>query len=150
MQCQWLSDDGWTGCTHIGVPPDLLDDILIEVTRVSEQGAGNVVGVLQASEALLNQRLLRPLLELGLAALGRQVDALHPVVVGGGQVLGDVRLELDHVGVGDVLAIARGDDRRGLTVGDAVEQHWRCRGRSRQREANDALHDGGTSVGGRR
>lgn len=36
------------GSTHIGVPAHLLNDIFMEMTSVSQEAAGNVVGMSQA------------------------------------------------------------------------------------------------------
>jgi len=38
------------------MPPDLLDDLLIEVTRVAQEILANFVGVLQPAEDVVNQR----------------------------------------------------------------------------------------------
>lgn len=89
----------------------MLDHLLIEVTRVPEQAASNVVGVLQPVEKLINERRLRSLSELCLAVLGCAVEVVDPIVVRGSEVLRDVVLEHDHVAVWDLLRILGRDER---------------------------------------
>lgn len=47
------------------------------------------------------------------------MDVLHPRVVGRGLVVLDVLLELDHVGVGDLLGSGGGDDGSSIFVDSA-------------------------------
>lgn len=119
--------------THIWVSADLLDHILIEVTGVSEQAAGNVVGVLEAVEDVIDHWRLRSLLEIVLGGLGGLVEVLDPAVVLGGEVGGDVLLELDHVAAGDLLRVGGGEDGGGVIVNGLVEQHGRGGGQQWQR-----------------
>lgn len=50
--------------THIGVPSDLFNDVLVEVAGVAKEAASNVVGVLQTLEDLDGDGLLRALAKL--------------------------------------------------------------------------------------
>lgn len=106
----------WDGGTHVWVSADLLDDVFIKVTRVSKQAAGDVVCVLQAQEDIVNHGSLTPLLELGLAALGVQVEVLDPIVVLGGKVGGDMLLELDNIAVRDLFGVDGGDNWSSVAV----------------------------------
>ena len=121
---------------------NLLDDILIEVTGVAHEAAGDVVGVLEAVEDVIDHRRLRALAELGLSDLGLLVKVLHPAVVLSSQVLGDVVLELDHVVVRDLLCVGGRDDGSSIVV-DAVDKHGRRSRECCQRDASQgATHDG--------
>lgn len=127
---------------YIRVSANLLDDILIEVTSVAHEAAGDVVGVLEAVEDVIDHRRLRALAELGLSDLGLLVEVLHPAVVLSSQVLGDVVLELDHVVVCDLLCVGGRDDGSSIVV-DAVDKHGRRSRECCQREAGQgATHDG--------
>lgn len=106
----------WDGGTHVWVSADLLNDVFIKVTRVSKQAAGDVVCVLQAQEDIVNHGSLTPLLELGLAALGVQVEVLDPIVVLGGKLGGDMLLELDNIAVRDLLGVDGGDNGSSVAV----------------------------------
>ena len=87
--------------TYIGVLSDLLDGLLVKVTRVTLH-AGHLVCVLEALEDLVGDGELSGALSQ-LHALLRVlgVDALDPVMVLGG--IFDVLLEDDHVAVGNLL-----------------------------------------------
>lgn len=114
------------------MPADLLNGILIKVTRVAHQAAGNVVCVLQAVEDVVDHGSLRTLLQIRLGLLGGRVEVGDPVVVLGGQVRGDVALELDHVAIRNLLCVDRGDDWSSLVV-DRLDHHRRRRRQQRQR-----------------
>ena len=92
------------------MPTDLLDHVLIEVTRIAEHATGDIVGMLESSERFVDHRQLRSLLELCLAVLRGEVDVLNPAVVSGGEVLGHMRLELDDVVIWDLFHVRRRDD----------------------------------------
>lgn len=55
----------------------------------------------------------------------------------GGEVGGDMLLELDHVAAGDLLCVAGADQGRGIGVDD---HHGARRGQSGGRKAEKALH----------
>lgn len=94
------------GTTHIRMPADLLDDRVIEVARVPQEVASDVVRVFKALEDIVgNHRELGTLPKLGPGILALEVDVLHPAVVVVGRVRGDVLLEDDNVGVGHGLGV---------------------------------------------
>lgn len=93
---------------------DRLNGSLVKVTGVAEEGPSNVVCVLQASVELIEEWLLRPLLELTLDALLVGVDSVNPVVVCDGELVGHMVLEHDHVAVRDLNGILRGEDWGGV------------------------------------
>lgn len=66
------------------MPPDLLDDVLVKVTRVAQQPTNYVERVLQTAEDIGGDRDLRPLAELGSPGLRLKVDLLDPVMMGSG------------------------------------------------------------------
>lgn len=128
--------------THIWMSANLLNDVVVKVARVAHHASGNVVGVLEAVEQLVNHGRLRALPQLSLGLLGGSVDVLDPVVVLSSEVGGDMVLELDHVAAGNLLCVGRGDDRRRVVV-DRVNDDWRCRRQQRQCEAEEGLHGDG-------
>lgn len=69
--------------THIRMPADLLDDILMEVASISHQRPGDMEGMLQTPEGIGVEAKQRSALQLHAARLGG-VDVLHPAVVSGG------------------------------------------------------------------
>lgn len=115
----WVAEV-WSELAYIGVPADLLDDIFIEVTCVAHEGTGDVVCVLEPGEDIIGHRGLRALAKLGLSDLSLLVEVLHPAVVLGSQVLGDMVLELDHVVVRNLLCVRRREDGSSIVV-DAVD-----------------------------
>lgn len=134
---------------YIRVSANLLDDILIEVTSVAHEAAGDVVGVLQAVEDVIDHRRLRALAKLGLSDLGLLVKVLHPAVVLSSQVLGDMVLELDHVVVCNLLCVGGRDDGSSIVV-DAVDKHGRRSRECCQRDASQgAAHDVWMCEGGK-
>lgn len=120
--------------TYIGVSPNLLDDILIEVAGVAEEAAGDVVGVLEALKHLVDDGELRALAQLGPLGLARAVDLLDPGVMSGRIIVLDVALELDDVRVGDLLGVDRGDDGSSVVVDRAgVQDRGSCCQHGQQR-----------------
>lgn len=105
--------------TYIRVSTDLLDDILIEVAGVAQEAAGDVVGVLQTLEDLVDDGELRALAQLGPLVLVRGVDLLDPRVVSARILVLDVALELDDVGVRNLHGVDRGDDGCSVVVDGA-------------------------------
>lgn len=128
------------------MPADLLDRLLVKVTRVAHQAAGNIVCVLQAVEDVIDHGCLRALLQICLRLLSGGVEVRDPVVVLSSQVGGDMALELNHVAVGNLLCVGRGENRSSLVV-DRLDHHWRCRRQQRQRHAEERLHDRGSEYG---
>lgn len=86
---------------------DLLDGGVIEVSRVTQEFRANLVCVFEALEDIAGDRELRTLSELSPLCLALEVDVLHPCVMVGGRLVGDVLLEDDDVGVGDGCSIRR-------------------------------------------
>jgi hypothetical protein len=114
--------------TYIWMPPDLLDDVLVKVSGIAQEVLSNVVGVLQSSENIIQERKLAALPQLCHLELSCIVDILHPAVVVLGAAGGNVLLELDDVLVGNDLRVLRGVKRSSITV-DALVAEGR-RGRS--------------------
>jgi hypothetical protein len=112
-------------CAYIGVSPDLLDGLVIEVARVAHQRA-NVVCVLEALEDIGGERELGPLAQLHAFALALGVDVLDPAVVVLGIGMLDVLLEDDHVRVGHLLGLCRRENGRGIFVDGADLKDGRC------------------------
>lgn len=86
--------------THIGMPPDLLNSLVVKVTRVAHEASDDVVCVLEAIEDVRRERELGALSQLHAVILALGVDALHPRVMLFGVVVLDVLLEHDNVRVG--------------------------------------------------
>lgn len=61
------------------MPADLLDNALVEVSRVSEETTGNIVGVLESTEGSEGQ--LGPFEKIPLGGLDLDVLILNPVVM---------------------------------------------------------------------
>jgi hypothetical protein len=119
--------------TYIRVISDLLDSLLIEVTRVSEQRAGNVVGVLEAA-------VDGALLQIASAVAGG-MDILDPGMVIRSLGITDVLLEDNDVGVWDFYGIDRGQDRSSILMDGADIKKRRSGGQQRQkRESCDRPH----------
>lgn len=95
------------GTTHIRVSSELVNHSVVEVARVAQKAAGNVVGVLEASEGIVEHGELRALPELELPALGGLVQLHHPAVMGRGVLGLYMVLELDNVRVVNVSAVLR-------------------------------------------
>ena len=128
--------------THIRVSTDLLEHILIKVTRVAQQAPSNVVRVLETTEDVIHHRRLTPLSELCLRVLGVQVDVLHPAVVVCSMLLRHMLLEDNDVVVLDRLRVLSRVDGRGVLSDGAVEEHWGSRRQRGQRQTEETLHDG--------
>lgn len=92
------------------MPANLLDDTLIEVSRVTQQRASDVVGVLQALEGIIREGELGALPELHPLVLVVEVDVLHPAVVSSGGLGRDMLLEHDNVGVWDLFRVRGRED----------------------------------------
>jgi len=89
------------------MPANLLDDTLIEVSRVAQERASDVVCVFQAPEGIVPEGELGALPQLRPLVLELQVDVLHPALVSGSGFRGDMLLEHDDVGVGNFLRVRR-------------------------------------------
>ena len=105
---------------------DPLDHRVIEVTRVTQEATGNVVGMLDPFEDIGGEGELRPLSKLSSLVLVVDVDVLHPAVVITGSSLGNVFLENNDVGVRDFHRV-RGGDQRSNTFVDGLCAEGGCR-----------------------
>lgn len=112
--------------TYIGMSSDLLNDLVIEMTRVAQEVSSDVVRVFHALEDIAGDRELRPLSELGSLGLTVEVDVLHPAMVVAGGCLGNMFLEDDDVGVGNLYRI-RGRKERSETFVDGLGAEGWCR-----------------------
>lgn len=121
---------------------DLLNGLLVKVTRVSHNATGNVVCVLQAVEDVIDHGSLRSLLQVRLRLLLGGVEVGNPVVVLSSRVGGDVVLELDHIAVWNLLCVDGGDHWSSFIV-DRLDHDRRGRRQQRQRQAEERLHDCG-------
>lgn len=121
------------------MPTDLLDRVLVKVTRVAHQTTGDVVCVLQSVEDVVDHGSLGPLLQVRLLGLDGGVEIGDPVVVLSSQVRGDMALELDHVAVWNLLCVGGRQDWSSFIV-DRVNHDWRSRRQQRQRQAEERLH----------
>lgn len=124
------------------MPANGLDGLLVEVTRVTENAAGNVVCVLQTLKDIGSDRELGALSQLHAVVLGLCVDALDPAVVVLCVLVLDVLLEDNHVVVGNLLGLRRRQDGGSVVVDGASLEHGRGRGQRRQHSVG-VLHDGG-------
>lgn len=117
------------------MPSDLLERLLIEMTRVTHHTANDVVGVLETVEDLGGDGELGALAQLHALILSLCVDALHPLVVALCVLVLDVLLENDHVRVRDDLLGACGRKHGGGAVvngahleGRSCGQRQHCEG----------------------
>ena len=118
--------------THIRVPPDLLEGLVIKVAGVADEATDDVVCVLETLEDVGGDGELGALAELHALILSLGVDALHPLVV----LLGvlDVLLQNDNVGVGDNLLGGGGRQHGGSVVVDGADLEGRSCGQRQQGE----------------
>lgn len=91
--------------TYVGVPADLLKDVLAKVARVAKETAGDLVSVLETVEGGLKERHLTTLAKVRPRLLGGGVQVLDPAMVSSSSVVADVVLEDNNVGVGDLLCV---------------------------------------------
>lgn len=61
------------------MPAHLLDNALVEVSRVSKETSGNVIGVLESTEG--SEWHLRPFEDISLGGFDLEVLILNPVVM---------------------------------------------------------------------
>lgn len=109
--------------TYIWVSSDHLDDRLIEITRVTQEAASNVVCVFDTLEDIGSERSLRSLAKLSTFGLTGHVHVGDPAVVVKGSGLINMVLELDDVVAIDVLRVDGAQDWGSLAV-DAIDEHW--------------------------
>lgn len=123
-----------TVSAYIWVSADLLDDLFIEVARVSCHSARNIIGVLETGKGRIKEGHLGAFPQIGLGG----VEVLDPAMVSFGTTSGHVVLEDDDVGVWKVVGVDRGEDRSGILVdGLGVEDGRSRRQHRQQREAEE-------------
>ena len=61
------------------MPAHLLDDALVEVSRISKKAPGDIISVLEPAES--SERHLGPFEEISLGSLHLEMLILHPVVM---------------------------------------------------------------------
>ena len=130
-----LSDDRVSGklimrgrrtkpATYIRMTADLLNDILVEMTRVSHERTSDVESILHTQEGGLEIKVKETtLLQLRPVVAVSGVDVLHPAVVSGSDRGANVLLKHDNIGVWDLLCIAGGEDGGG-TIVDGFHPGW--------------------------
>lgn len=120
---------------------DLLNHIGVEVASIALEAIANGEGVLKATKDLTNDIIDTSLakLEVLVVSIGALVDGLDPAVVASGGSVINVVLELDDVGVGDVIRIDSAQDGSGVAV-DSFSAERRSLGEGRQRESGDGAH----------
>lgn len=131
---------GWRA-THIWMPAELLEHRVVKVAGIAQEATGNVVGVLHALHDLVDDGRTRPLSELKLPLLCRDVQVVDPRMVGSGIVVVHMVLELDNVAVRNVLSIHRLDY---WSLGYLPDAEQRARSSRRcETEQSAGLHDVG-------
>ena len=118
---------------------DLLDGVIIKMSGIAQQGAGDIEGMLQAPKDLIGERFLRPLPQLKLPVFAGGVNLVHPLVMRGGTLLRHMVLELDDVLAWNLFGIICRKNG-GCVVVDGVDQHRRCRHRGCQYQPEYAPH----------
>ena len=83
--------------THIRMSPNLLNSLVIEMARVAQQSASDVVGVLQALKYISRDRVLGALSQLRPLLLAGQMEILNPIVMRSGIGVLYVLLEHNHI-----------------------------------------------------
>lgn len=92
--------------TYVGVPPDLLDDLIIEATGVAQEAVSDLVGMLDTAEDIITDVETAPP-ELCPLLLALSVDLLDPRVVLSHSPLRNILLEPDDVVTGNRLRARR-------------------------------------------
>ena len=92
---QWNCQEGFA---YIRMPPDLLDDLFLEVASITEEFLPNLVCVLEAMENIIGHRELEAAFpQVHPLILPVVMDLLDPLVMIRGRVVGHMLLELDDV-----------------------------------------------------
>src|SRR3954453_9978777 len=102
------------GTTYIRMRSDLLDDVVIEMSRVSQVVSSNVVGMLQPFIDDSWKLKARSLAKLDLRILGLEMKVLDPSMVIFRGFFSHMVFEDNDVGVGDLLRIRSREDRGGI------------------------------------
>lgn len=92
--------------TYVGVVPDGLNSVIVEVSGITGECTADAVLVLQTLKDRVNKRELATLPQLELAGfLAGSVDGVEPDMVVGGMLVCHMVLEFDDVPVGDGLSV---------------------------------------------
>ena len=126
--------------THIRMPADLLDDILVEVSSITHHRTTHIESVFHTEVGGLSEAKERTLLQLS-PDLG-VVDVLHPAVMSRNRIGSKMLLEDNNIVIRDFLGV-HGRENGSSSMVDRVNNDGG--GRRQQREqgkAEEALHDG--------
>ena len=107
--------------THIWVSSDLLDDLLIEMSRVTQKASSDIVCVLKSTERCYRE--LRSLGQIPLSRLDLNMLVLYPIVMRTSCSVCNVFLEYNNIGIGDLCSLCRGKKGSGFVV-DGVNKDW--------------------------
>jgi len=111
---------------HVRMSPELLDDRVIKVAGIAQEGAGNVVCMLQTLKHIINNGYLRSLLEFELGVFGGEVEPMNPVMMSGSVLVPNVILEFYDVRVRNVLCVCRSKHRSDSVVNGTDVDEGRC------------------------
>lgn len=113
------------GTAHIRMSADLLDDRVIEMPRITQEPASDIVRMLDPLEDIVCQRELGTLPQLGSDVLALEVNVLHPAVMVLSRARSDVLLEDDDVGIGNGLRIGGRKERSSTFMDRLGAEGWR-------------------------
>ena len=112
------------GTTYIWMISNLLDDRVIEVTRVSQEVCTNLVGVSETFKDIACDGELGALSQLGSLSFTLSMDILYPAVMIGCSLFSYVLLEDDDVRVGNLDSVRSREDWSGLAVDSLGIEGW--------------------------
>ena len=126
--------------THIRMPADLLDDILVEVSSITHHRTTHIESVFHTEVGGISEAKERTLLQLS-PDLG-VVDVLHPAVMSRNRIGSNMLLEDNNIVIRDFLGV-HGRENGSSSMVDRVNHDGggRCQQRE-QGKAEEALHDG--------
>jgi hypothetical protein len=116
--------------TYIWVSSNLLDDLLVKMSRVAQKASGDVVCVLKSTERCYGE--LRALREIPLGSLDLSMFVLNPLVMCTSCSVCDVFVENNDIRVGDLFGLCRGEEGSCFVV-NGVHGEWEGRGQQRQK-----------------
>ena len=93
------------GSTYIGVLPKLLDGGILEMARVAKEVASNLEGVGETTVSVVGNGEVTALPKLNALLLTITVELLDPGLVIRSARVAHMLLELDDVGVGNLLSV---------------------------------------------
>lgn len=131
------------GQTYIRVVANLLDHIRVEVTGIALEAFANGERVLESTKDLPDDVVDAALAELEiLVVIAALVNGLDPAVVARCSRVIDMVLELNDVGVGNMVGVNSAQDGSRVAVNGLGAQRSGL-GDSRQRESGKGTHSGG-------